>query len=438
MAQVPRKSSRNVRTSSDDGGNGTGNEVWTTFYNPDFGMVSSTGARASKDAEPDPDMWASIYSLLHNKREIDDAEEAPKKKKRIRVYNNKSVVQELEAEICELQAQLIQAKESAKTKTEVSVWEAAAKQQRKEKNKSMEENKQLQHAIHERNLYIERLQKAILKTPRWTALPDVASDEESRSIPADPALRIAAIHRMANYHHSRTQHAFIQAGVFHLNEDLHKSEPISLPNGQLGFRSVNNILLPAPYQVIARACWVVLNGKYSGISRDYENETWERIDDCTVYNKFWARPTDAITCHSNEVRKIYEESDRTLIVTVSTLSDETVKNESNDVVDDMNTWWQFTPHPDNPDESYMTVIGYTNISRLIEHEEVNAKPDDVIAEMRRVIRAMQTASDTDPPTFLRLLMDHRRRLRNPLQTSIEHAIYEHSGRRPRIHVKYSR
>ncbi|CAK4641658.1 unnamed protein product, partial [Aphanomyces euteiches] len=114
-------------------------------------------------------MWESIYNVLHSKRENDnDTAVAPKKKKRIRIFNNKAVVRQLKDEISELQAQLIQTKRFAVPKTEVSVWEAAAKQQRMEKNKSIEVNEQLQHAVRERNYYIERLQRAILKPPRWT------------------------------------------------------------------------------------------------------------------------------------------------------------------------------------------------------------------------------------------------------------------------------
>ncbi|KAH9121754.1 hypothetical protein AeMF1_006661 [Aphanomyces euteiches] len=376
-------------------------------------------------------MWESIYNVLHSKRENDnDTAVAPKKKKRIRIFNNKAVVRQLKDEISELQAQLIQTKRFAVPKTEVSVWEAAAKQQRMEKNKSIEVNEQLQHAVRERNYYIERLQRAILKPPRWTALPDVAADEINNSLPADRALRIEAIHRMANDQYNRSQHVFIQAGVFNLEEDLHKAEPISLPHGQLGFQAINHVKLPARYNLIARACWNVMNGTCNGVLLDNKMETWEHIDECTVYNKFSSRPSHFLTCHSNEVRKLYKEENSILIVTVPVLHDENVHCKARDIVDELITWWQFVPHHEDPDICFMTVLGHSNITKLMNHEEINANADEVIAEVSRLLKGHQAG--TNPPSSLRHLLDHRRRMRKPLQSSIERVIHDYIQARPRL------
>ncbi|CAK4229096.1 unnamed protein product [Aphanomyces euteiches] len=373
-------------------------------------------------------MWTSICNVLNRKPDdlmTEDTSVAIPKAKRVRVYTNKAEVQQLEAEIRDLQAQLILAKHPFESKTEGSMWRDAAKQQCLEKNRSIQENQQLQDAVRERNEYIDRLQRTILRTPRWTALPDTSPAEESRFIPADPASRIAAIHRLADFEYKRFQHVFIQAGAFGLREDTHKAEPISLANNQLGFRAVNHVTLPAPYKVIAQACWSVVSGTHPRVPNAAENDIWEHVDDSTVYNRYWTRPNNARTCYSNEVRKKYEEVDRILLVTVSALHDETVRYDPRDAVDDVNTWWQFVPHPDNPDECSMTVVGLSNISVIIQHEDIKVDPEQVTAEMMRIITASRKSPNVDPPSFLKPLLDHRRRLKAPLQAAIDDVVRLH-------------
>ncbi|CAK4281654.1 unnamed protein product, partial [Aphanomyces euteiches] len=379
-------------------------EIWTVLYSQDLNTVSSSGVGSPATSEPDdPDMWASICNLLHDKpedlsTEKDTSNKAmPKDKrkaKRVRVYTNKAEVQQLEAEIRELQDELIQAKRGLESTTDGSFWETAAKQQRVEKNKALQENKQLQDAVHERNEYIDRLQKTILKTPRWMAiaLSGVAPDEGSRCIPADPALRIAAIHRIADNQYRQMQTKFIQARAIGLSDDTCRGEPVSLAHQELGFLAVNHINIPAPFHGVARAVWSVLNGNHGPILSENVQESLEPVDACTVYNKYSIHQ-NGITCHSNSVRKIYEEGNRIALVSATALEDETVDRQPTDAIDDMNTWWQFAPHADDPSSSTMTVLGQSNISRLVHYKDLDAEPDEVVLVLKRILTSLDRPAE---------------------------------------------
>ncbi|KAG9407417.1 hypothetical protein AC1031_002144 [Aphanomyces cochlioides] len=127
-------------------------------------------------------LWESVVDLLHKPTcqmtEIVDSLSSESsdvaspsrvdaaKPKRFRIHTKKFEVQQLQAEIRELEAQLREAR-TAKSKRITSKWQRAAMHQCLEKNKSLHKNLHLQVAIQERSEYIERLQKLILKTPRW-------------------------------------------------------------------------------------------------------------------------------------------------------------------------------------------------------------------------------------------------------------------------------
>ncbi|KAH9067487.1 hypothetical protein Ae201684P_021644 [Aphanomyces euteiches] len=399
-------------------------EIWTVLYSQDLNTVSSSGVGSPATSEPDdPDMWASICNLLHDKpedlsTEKDTSNKAmPKDKrkaKRVRVYTNKAEVQQLEAEIRELQDELIQAKRGLESTTDGSFWETAAKQQRVEKNKALQENKQLQDAVHERNEYIDRLQKTILKTPRWMALSGVAPDEGSRCIPADPALRIAAIHRIADNQYWQMQTKFIQARAIGLSDDTCRGEPVSLAHQELGFLAVNHINIPAPFHGVARAVWSVLNGNHGPILSENVQESLEPVDACTVYNKY--------SIHQNGI---------------TSLEDETVDRQPTDAIDDMNTWWQFAPHADDPSSSTMTVLGQSNISRLVHYKDLDAEPDEVVLVLKRILTSLDRPAEAPAPLFLKSFIDRRR---NPSsmrsKPSFELSTTAQYTRAPRINISH--
>ncbi|CAK4701863.1 unnamed protein product [Aphanomyces euteiches] len=289
----------------------------------------------------DDEMWTLVCDILlpSSAEASSSLPKAGRTAKKERVYTNKAEVQELQREIRRLQSQLIATKRAFKEKAMTSPWKIAAAHLRVEKNKAQDENNLLRIAVRERNDYIHRLQNLILKTPRkWTALPDTAfEDDTSLVLPIDLLLRAKAIHRIADRQHRRQLNAFVQAGAFDLCEDMCKGKAIMLSNQQIGFVSVNHINLPAPYQLVARASWNVMNGTDTSTPLRNDHETWERYDDRTVYNRYQNR-RNGITCHSNVVRKLYEEPNRSVIVWISVSEDAMTTRHSLDAVDEMHGW----------------------------------------------------------------------------------------------------
>ncbi|KAG9407409.1 hypothetical protein AC1031_002137 [Aphanomyces cochlioides] len=266
---------------------------------------------AKEDAEDE--MWASICSLLHTTpvETPTTLEAGLRKTKRIRIYTIKAEVSQLEAEIQSLQESLAQTKRAALSRDDISMWEQVAGQQRVERNKSLEENEQLRVAVKERQ------------------------DQASLVLPVGPHLRSAAMHRIADQQYKRLQTVLVQAGALDLRNDMCKGEPMTLANQQLGFLAANHFTFPVPFSVVAGPFWSVFSGKYL-VSAENAQDSWERVDDKTVYNRYWTY-RDGITCHSNTVHKLYEEVDRSVIVFAS-VSDAMVVRQATDVTDEMNGW----------------------------------------------------------------------------------------------------
>ncbi|CAK4145340.1 unnamed protein product, partial [Aphanomyces euteiches] len=371
--------------------------------------------------EPDDsDMWMSICNLLDQKSDDPSVEKddgstgAPKvkrKAKRVRVYTNKAEVQQLEVEIRQLQDELIQAKRRFEsTTTDGSFLEIAVKQQRLEKNKVLQENQQLQDAVRERNEHIDHLQKIILKPARWTALPNVTPDESSRFIPADPTQRHAAIERTADCQYGRMQTMFIRAGAFDLRDDTCRGSLVSLAS---------------PYHVVARAVWCAMYGAQVPIPAEHDHESWEQVNESTVYNKYCI-DRDGANYRSNSVRKIYQEANRFAIVFATAFEDGNIDRHLSDVVEDINAWWQIAPHSTDPSSSYLTIVGQSNISRLINSQDVEI--GEVESTLRRILTSIQTSGEEEAPSYLKPSIERRRRMRQSIQRAMEHAIREFKDR----------
>ncbi|KAF0736022.1 hypothetical protein Ae201684P_021483 [Aphanomyces euteiches] len=256
----------------------------------------------------------------------------------------------------------------------------------------MQVSERLQFAVRERSKFIERLQKFLVKRQRWAV--SLEMEEVSRAIPANTALRHAAIHRLVDALHSRLQTNFIQAGAFNLNRPVFKGEPIALPLDQLGFRFVNHVSLPLSFQLVARICWNVMSTpRQVGRLRNDENESWECVDVHTVYNKYCAH-REGITSHSNVVRKLYEEPSRMVIAIVSTTDDELLLREPSDILEDTQMLWEFTAHNQDADMTNLTIVGQSNATVHMEHEKMkHVPPTQVLASLEQVYVAK-------PATFL--------------------------------------
>ncbi|CAK4585709.1 unnamed protein product [Aphanomyces euteiches] len=344
---------------------------------------------AKEDAEDE--MWASICSLLHTTpvETPTTLEAGQRKTKRTRIYTNKAEVSQLEAEIQSLQELLAQTKRAALSRDDTSMWEQVAGQQRVEKNKALEENEQLRLAVKERQEYIDRLEKLLFKTPRWNALPDLDVSQVSLVLPVEPHLRAAAMHRIADQQYKRLQTVLVQAGALDLCYDMCKGESMTLGNQQLGFLA-----------------------------------SWEHVDDKTVYNRYWTY-RDSTTCHSNTVHKLYEEVNRSVIVFAS-VSDAIVVRQPTDVTDEMNGWWQFQPHPDDPEKSFLTIVTHSNISCLLEHKEVDAAPNDVKMALKEIFSARKKrVEDMPPPSYLKYFIERKQRFRKSMEKALQTAMHEY-------------
>ncbi|ETV78520.1 hypothetical protein, variant [Aphanomyces astaci] len=339
-----------------------------------YGKTIPPSKNASSLARPrdeanlldEADMWATVCDILHTSpvepQRRDDLDvytchsvssyQDPclPKPKRIRVYTNKAEVQQLEAEISDLQAQLMAAKQTAMSSCSnkvPSMWARAAARQRLDKNKCLDENQQLQAAVAERSKHIQRLQKLILKTPRWTSLPEVTDESAclGRQLPADPALRLAAIHRLADRHLQRFHTAFIQAGALDLTHDMCRGDSIALAQDQIGFQSINHINLPAPYRSIADACWRVLSGRLSTEEEIHTRprgdvQVWEHVDEHTVYERYRSRHHTGRHSffHGNEIRKYHVTTEHIVIAWVSVVDDALVTLHPSDSIDEVWGW----------------------------------------------------------------------------------------------------
>ncbi|KAG9407413.1 hypothetical protein AC1031_002140 [Aphanomyces cochlioides] len=379
----------------------------------------------------DAEMWASIYNVLQ-KSQVQHT-------KRSRAELDKAEVKHLEHELRRLEHELAAKQRSVKGKAIKSAWEAtaiwkaAATQQRLEKERSFELNRQLKLAICERHNYIARLQRTLLRTPRWSVLPDISAafGGDTRNLPVDPYRRVAAIHRIANYHYKLQQNKFIQAGAYDLREDVFRGDRITLPQGQLGFQEVIRSTLPARFDILAGSIWRVVYGTHRSVSRDEECETWERADVHTVYNRF-QKNQNGIVRASNVVWKMFEDVGRVVIVWTTIVEDADEMEDVRGSVDDVNGWCVFAPHPEDMTKSTLTCVRETNVSRLMQQEFVTANADDVIAELKRNCRFLKSSQDENSTcSFLRSYYERNRRFRLPVARAMTHAMEasrkSHSG-----------
>ncbi|KAH9152272.1 hypothetical protein AeRB84_005270 [Aphanomyces euteiches] len=362
--------------------------VSAVLFSPDLGIVGGgVFGNVALNEPDDSDMWMSICNLLDQKSDDPSVEKddgstgAPKvkrKAKRVRVYTNKAEVQQLEVEIRQLQDELIQAKRRFEsTTTDGSFLEIAVKQQRLEKNK---------------------------------ALPNVTPDESSRFIPADPTQRHAAIERTADCQYGRMQTMFIRAGAFDLRDDTCRGSLVSLAS---------------PYHVVARAVWCAMYGAQVPIPAEHDHESWEQVNESTVYNKYCI-DRDGANYRSNSVRKIYQEANRFAIVFATAFEDGNIDRHLSDVVEDINAWWQIAPHSTDPSSSYLTIVGQSNISRLINSQDVEI--GEVESTLRRILTSIQTSGEEEAPSYLKPSIERRRRMRQSIQRAMEHAIREFKDR----------
>ncbi|KAF0688794.1 Aste57867_19615 [Aphanomyces stellatus] len=407
---------------------------------PEYMSASSTSHDpiSPLQAPIEDDMWASVCTLLDGnppspsslRRPPSVLESVAPKPKRMRVSKAKVQVEQLEEEINELQSQLIQARQMvALAAREPSKWERAATQQRIEKNRSLDENRTLHAAVRERGDFIGRLQKLVTRPHRWAALPDTPST--TAPLPGNPVDRAAAIHALIDPLFKQFQSILIQANAFDLVEDTHFSDPITLPNQEIGFQAVNHVNMPVPHQAIATALWRVFSGDEKatpGSVGPTEVNVWERFDADTVYERYTVRQNDK-SCHCNMIRKRYDSDGRVVIVWRTVLDDTLVVRAPTDVVDDACGWTTFAANPDDPSKSRTTIVVRSNISRLVESYDDLEDPADVIAAMRRLVvgKTLPLPDQETLPPIVSAYVQRGRRLRPMMVRAIERTLQDYQA-----------
>ncbi|CAK4081816.1 unnamed protein product [Aphanomyces euteiches] len=147
----------------------------------------------------------------------------------------KREILELRRQVDILKNQLLDAKQQATGKPDMSAWERAARDQMYAKSKSISENEQLRAQVEENATFIEDMTRVLRKRPRLSL--DVHSEEwKAYKLAAQTSLRTAAIHAIADRQYQQLQTAFIQAGVYDCPQDASDTSQFHYPMGVLSLR----------------------------------------------------------------------------------------------------------------------------------------------------------------------------------------------------------
>ncbi|KAF0694505.1 Aste57867_14621 [Aphanomyces stellatus] len=303
---------------------------------------------------------------------------SPGKNRRVpppRDYHHRAELQHLRREVELLKAELVVAKAKA-AQFDMSAWEKAARRERVEKSRSLQENEELRAAVDERESFIQHMKRTISRKPRWSvrrrpssidcilttilmlqSLPDASIDAwQSYKLAAQHSLRVAAIHAIADRQYRRQPNAFIQAGIFDLDDDLFRATQMTPPGShQVILQVINHVNFAAPVRTVSSACWRTFSGGHGLPLPEDSDETIETIDDHTVYERFW-HTQGGVTGHSNNIRKYYPEADRDVIVWRTVLEDALVPHMSKGAVDDTWGWLVVAPLPGDSTKCRMTCL----------------------------------------------------------------------------------
>ncbi|CAK4128252.1 unnamed protein product [Aphanomyces euteiches] len=263
----------------------------------------------------------------------------------VQMDRRKRDILELRRQVDILKATLLQAKNIAVGRPDMSVWERAARNQILAYSKSLSENEKLRAHVRENATFIEDMASTLRKRPRLSF--DVHSEEwRTYKLAAQTSLRIAAIHAIADHQYKQLETAFIKAGIFECHHDVIRDELLQQPDGRIMPERVYHITIAAPFRLIGAAVWKVFNGEYPMRIPEGAEETLEKVDPHTVYQAFRNMDTND-EVHANMVYKYYVEANREVIVWRSVLEDALIPRMRDGVV--QNKWgWLVLAPTDNP------------------------------------------------------------------------------------------
>ncbi|KAF0694509.1 Aste57867_14625 [Aphanomyces stellatus] len=334
------------------------------------------------------------------------------KKKRVRVNTARAEIQHLRCQVTQLKMALLHAQETHKATLTLSEWAVAARREGAEKKRALHENEQLRTHVTDGHSFIQHMQAAFAKKPRWTrAMPSIGSDEwQSYKLAAQTSLRVTAIHAIADREYRRQTNAFIRAGVIDVAERCFRAGVINLATGQRALEVVSHVVLPLPCELAMQACWRTFNGEMgpllldhasvevrmdddASVGRDSE-QTIERIDDHTNYERFCHDVGRGDRAYINTIRKWFQEDN--VIVLRTVLEDATEPHMSRGSVDNMAQWIVAKQVKDGEACGMTSVIHLTlGDARDASSSEMD---EDAIDELVTAMHALSCDKDMRPPS----------------------------------------
>ncbi|CAK4517725.1 unnamed protein product [Aphanomyces euteiches] len=259
----------------------------------------------------------------------DDDNGATKRKKRKPTYiRQQEEIRQLRQQVDHLTA-LLRARQTTDERTPPSEilpsWRKTAQSELAMKNKTLQENQHLRHAVGQHATFIEQMQQFFHKKPRLSSHIDLHSEEwQAYKLAAQASLRRAAIHAIADRQYHRMQSAMVQAGVFNCEKTLFTARAKRQPDQSYVVEIIHNIELDAPFRVVGAAAWRVFKGDFDFDLPLGADQTFTRMDPNTVYATFVQETSDCMECHSNMIRKHYREREMEVIVSRTVLDDAAV------------------------------------------------------------------------------------------------------------------
>ncbi|ETV78518.1 hypothetical protein H257_08034 [Aphanomyces astaci] len=274
-------------------------------------------------------------------------------------YRQKHEIQLLRAQVDALKQTLADtAKTSADTKVlrVPSLWEHAAKKERVDCKRVLEENAKLKGALDEQTTFIDNMQRLFNKKPRRAVGAVEVEAWQSYKLAAHRSLRVAAIHAIADRQLRRMQSALIQAGVFHAPNDIFFATPRPLGHTRLVLDFVNHVRIPAPYRTVSASCWQVLaEARDLSLPPDAIEEC-EVVDEFTVYQQFTQVAAGGTASHSNFIRKYYPHETQDVIAWRTVLEDALAPHMVRGAVDNEWGWLVLTPVADDATSCWVTFL----------------------------------------------------------------------------------
>ncbi|CAK4097901.1 unnamed protein product [Aphanomyces euteiches] len=287
---------------------------------------------------------------------------------------------ELQRQVKNLKEQLESTQHQVEMRRVMTYWEKAARRQLHQKRKVLEENEQLREATNENHEFTASLKTFLMKKRRSEGESTV-DEWQQYKLAATACLRAAGIHAIADRQYERLDTALINAGLWGPKENHFCIRPMIQNGGETLFIELaRRIRLDAPRAVVGKAVWSIYSVPEmqvpvyrcsAGTSPSVSSvsnfaQSIEMLDPCTVYEMLEEKAYDGVICHSNLIRKSYEEEDRHVILSRTVLRDALAPQMVQGDVEDESTWIVVESDEENPHQCFFTFLydSQTDLSEI--------------------------------------------------------------------------